>query len=66
MGIRGEDRRRVIRPIQDRAEFNSFPLTAVTAVDTIFPVPHRIFADISSLLIYRAIALHINRFISSP
>ena len=34
MGIRQPDQRRVIRPIQDRNEFNSFPLTAVTAIDT--------------------------------
>lgn len=32
--IVGEDQRRVIRPIEDREEFNSFPLTAVTAIDT--------------------------------
>ena len=39
MGIRGEDQRRVIRPIQNRDEFNSFPLTAVTAIDTVVDVP---------------------------
>ena len=38
MGIRGEDQRRVVRPIEDINEFNNFPLTAVTAIDTIFDV----------------------------
>ena len=37
MGIRGEDQRRVIRPIEDINEFNSFPLTAVTTIDAKFP-----------------------------
>ena len=38
MGIRGEDQRRVIRPIEDRDEFNSFPLIAVTAIDSFYLV----------------------------
>ena len=39
MGIRQPDQRRVIRPIDNINEFNSFPLTAVTAIDTIVDVP---------------------------
>ena len=38
MGIRGEDQRRVVRPIEDINEFNSFPLTTVTAIDARFPL----------------------------